>query len=440
MNTANNISSVAIALIGFGLGMLFPMIGMAFVYKWSNSGLHKISDKLNDYRKRTGQFSKKRAMNSQAGQALKGGWQQYKQKRFVEGKGVQARLLRAGSRFLPKEARGAITEQMQSTAEKLREQRLGSTSTEIGRNAGSVLSAHLARINSNESVGAYEDRRKRELAAKGIEWDGFNDEQRARFEEIRQRYSTRIGSADFRMSALMASHAAGSDTIDVSDATRDTAMALLQDNKGSMFATNNIMIETLAKSAKSNGFQGLGYAGLTKDSTGNIVYSDYAIKLGKDEDGKDLPPTHDNEVKAARSVLGSITLEGMEKAQLTTYSKGKIVGLTQLGEALKADAQGKGKSDPAEKQQLIDLTAQKIGQALRNPKIKHRDELLRIANDVGGDFAAEVNRVYKGEVSSRSGSGTASPPSPPPPATSTTGSGGIPGTSTGPGGLWVPKE
>ncbi len=382
------VSDFVIALISF-MAFLLPLLAIPFAFKLAGGAMHQVYSKAQDYRNRTGQFAKKRAVNSKAGQALKGGWEQYRQKRFLEGKGVQARLLRGGSRFLPKGARGAITEQTLSAAEKLRESQLGTTATAIGRLGGSPLSAHLSRMNAGESIDDYIKRAEvenggaskvRHKDASGNPAYGFSQEQRKEMESLQSRFGTRIGTADFRMSALMAAHASGSDYDQVMEATRATAEAL-REEKGSVFAANNVMIETVAKSAKANGFQGLGYAGL--DPAGK--FSPVAIKLG----GK--PATTATETAAARSVIGSITIEAMEKGQLGEYKDpsdpNKVSGLGFLGKALLEDA-----GDPS----IRDLTATKIGQALRNPKIKHRDELLFVveeAEKIAPGFRAEVDRI-----------------------------------------------
>lgn len=445
--TSSDISNIGVLIVA-ALCALLPLIGVAWAYKMSGGVMHAAFQKAQDLRNRAGKFTQKQAMNSKAGQAMKGGWQQYKQKQFLEGKGVQAKLLKNAQRFMPRGARGEMVEQLTGAGEKLREQQLSTTATALTRNAGAPLSAHLARIRQGQSVEDYESTTpgiKHIDRETGEERDGFSSEQRATMKELVRRFDTRVGSANFRMSALMAAHTTGSDYKDVEKATEATAKQLLQE-KGSVFDANNVMIETIAKSAKANGFQGLGYAGL--DAKGS--FSTVAIKLGGIPLSDNPVKREKQEVKAARSVIGSISVEAMEKGQLVEYaSDGKtIIGPSLLGKALIEDA-----TDSTD-ELLRTRTAQKIAQALRNPKIKHGQELETIVQDADAkevaagraSLRAEIARMVKGEVGGiRPPSGGTTPipsttPIPPSSPSAPASSGSAPITPSGiAGSTWAPR-
>ena len=303
--------------------------------------------------------------------------------RAASGAGIRGRGFKIMSALsMSPRNRGKMYESIFDAQEQLRQKQHATVATAIGRSGGAVLAADMARMTRGETVDQYEARVKK-AGTKGKNWQGFDEEQRAALELARQRFGSQIGSSDFRIGALMAAHRAGSEVVDVRAATQELAEQL-KDETG-VFATNNVMLETLGKSAKEGGFAGLAYAGLDSDGT----YSDFAIKLPKDPVTGRRVANASTEPEGADSTVLSMSLDGMEKGQLAADVVDPLTGkktlqLTTLGLAL-ARAAGKDKA----------VWARRIAGALSQPKAKHTRELELAATQAGiwPDVEGIIKRV-----------------------------------------------
>lgn len=372
--------------IGIGIGIIFIIRAAVETVSF----LGKISTRVGGATKGVTDAARDRV--SRGRNLRKQAKDQYRNRQFLDraasGKGVRGRMFRAASRVgMGSGAREEMMENLIGQQEKLREQRLSTLRTSVRRAGGSRLTPHLAAMNAGESAGAYQARLRKAGVDRGDKKlvdaaDGLDTEA---LDEIATRFRGQVGSSEFRIAALQAAHDAGGDIRPVSFATEAVARQLQSEATGTaeqkISKANNIMIDTVAPTAKSGGFTGMGYAGL--DANGD--YSDYAIKLGADPvTGVPRTVAAGDSLTAARGVVKSMSFEGMETGQLSLDGT-----LTDLGQALLLDAKDA---------KVAGVTAQRIGAALRQPKAKHRDELMQIVTAAGPAFKAEVDRIVAGKT------------------------------------------
>lgn len=434
-------------------------LGAALVAKWGVLGLIPFLFAAGGFAmgwmiRKGGQLAQgagKQAENSRIAQARRNAREQRKQLKFLDratvGKGVRARMTRAALYTgVGSQTRTELNENLYSAQEKLREQRRGNMRGAIGAQAGAKYAA-LYGLMENDNVDAFMSTRYKQLT--GNEVDSIQgQEARRELTRLVQRFGGSTGSTDTAIGALLAAHETGSSVSEVRELTAHVAARLLDEKGGGtqgVLQVNNDMIRIIDSSAKSNGFAGLGYAGL--DDEGN--YNDYAIKLPRDEQTKvqqippeNAPPNDPILVEAARKTLASISIQGMETGQIVD-AKGN---LTSLGYALIEDANSDNLA-------VRLSTAQKIAGVLRDTKAKHVKELETVVSATRPEVQREITRMARGAAFDTNGgpfgpgptppAGT--PPTPPPAATGAPftapppGTGGfVPPAPGGGGGLWTP--